>query len=338
MSRGISIILPVFNEQDWIGRSLKYLDEAVAESDFKTECIVVDDGSNDESASIAEGFKTSTDRLKIRVIRQKNKGRYLARKTGVEEAKFESILFIDSRVFINKKALKFLQSRLQKNGDFQVWNAHVNVAKKGNVFARFWDAIVLVAWRRYFANPRETSYGLAEFDYFPKGTTCFFVPTKLFKEALADFEKHNKAEKFSNDDTVLIRYIAGKTPIHIAPQFSCTYNARATFKKFLKHAYHRGQVFVDGFLKPGNRFFYPLIAFLLLCVGLVFSIIIWPFVMVKLLLAGVILMIVGLFFGGLIFKLDWRDSLTLAALSPFFAVVYGAGIWRAALRKWGVWA
>lgn len=337
MSRKLSVVLPVFNEQDWIEKSLRHLDTAVERSGFTAECVVINDGSTDLSAERAKNFKPKSKRLTIRLVDQPNKGRYIAREVGVKEAKYDSLLFIDSRVLIHKDALVFLSEKL-KADPYQVWNAHVNVAKEGNIFARFWDAIVLITWRRYFANPRETSYGLEDFDYFPKGTTCFFVPTDLFKQALANFEKHNKATKFSNDDTVLIRFIASKTRIHIAPQFSCIYNARATFKKFLKHAYHRGQVFVDGFLKPGNRFYGPLLIFLALCVVLLIALVILPLILIPLMLLGAILLMLGLFLGSLLFKLNHKDALALAGLAPFFAVVYGAGIWRAALRKWGLWA
>ena len=76
------------------------------------------------------------------------------------------------------------------------------------------------------------------------------------------FEKNTNDIEFSSDDTLLIRYLAKDKNINLSPEFSCSYNGRSTFKGFLKHAFNRGQFFVDGFLRPGTRFFYPLLLIL----------------------------------------------------------------------------
>jgi glycosyltransferase involved in cell wall biosynthesis len=331
----LSIIIPVHNEQDWIALSMGRLDAAIRRADFEAEIIVIDDGSSDETLERIRNFKPTSKHLTIEVLSQDHKGRYLARKSGINKAKYSSILFIDSRVFIGEDALVYLGKKLKDDLN-QVWNSHVYVAKKGNIFARFWDAIVCIVWRRYFGNPRETTYGLDDFDYFPKGTTMFFVPKKLFKEALADFESHSEAGHTSNDDTVLIRYLASQQPIHISPEFSCLYHGRSTFKKFLNHAHHRGQVFVDGFLKPGNRFFVPLLLFLAGTASIPFLLVLFPMLMVKLLLAGLAGGVCLLFLAAVALKVEWRDALSLAGLSPLFGVVYGAGIWRGVFRKLGI--
>ncbi len=58
----------------------------------------------------------------------------------------------------------------------EVWNGHVIVEKKGNIIARFGDAITFIGWRRYLAHPRDCSYGLKDFDHYPKGTTMLLCP------------------------------------------------------------------------------------------------------------------------------------------------------------------
>ena len=42
-----------------------------------------------------------------------------------------------------------------------------------------------LAWPDYFHDPRTTSYGLEDFDRYPKGTTCFLAPRELLLEAFA---------------------------------------------------------------------------------------------------------------------------------------------------------
>lgn len=333
----LSIIIPVFNAQEWMEPTIRCVEQAVAKSLFTAEIIVVDDGSTDDTLARVKAIKPASPRLTLRVISQENKGRYLARKAGIAAASHDVILFIDSRVFIDEDALAYLYPKILLDMQ-QVWNGHVYIDKKGNPFARFWDAIVCIAWRRYFGQPKEMSYSLKDFDYYPKGTGCFFVPKKIWEEALSDFEnQHGQPDKFSSDDTLIIRYIAEKHRIHLGPRFSCLYHGRSTLQSFLKHAYFRGQFFVDGFLKPGNRYFLPLLLFLGLTASVPIALIIAPLLTLQILFTSIVAGIMGLFFGSLLFRVIWQDALSLASLAPFFAVVYGAGIWRAVLRKSGIW-
>src|SRR5262249_2554366 len=53
--------------------------------------IVIDDGSTDDSAAIAESFGPP-----VRVIRQRNQGESVARNRGIDEAKGEWIAFLDA--------------------------------------------------------------------------------------------------------------------------------------------------------------------------------------------------------------------------------------------------
>lgn len=328
---GVSIIIPVYNSEGWIGRTLSGIEKSLKKSNFDAEIIVVDDGSTDRSVAEIKQFQQKY-KGSFLCIEQENKGRYVARKAGIEASTKDSILFIDSRIDVGEQSLKFLSEQLDVDTD-QVWNGHVDVDKKGNIFARFWDAIVCIAWRRYFKKPRRTSFGIEDFDHYPKGTGFFFVPKSRLVAAMSHFEKNSSNLKFSSDDTLLIRYLAERQPINLSPEFSCVYHGRSTLKGFLKHAYNRGQFFVDGFLRRGTRFFYPLIAVLVAsiigAVALVVSfdpVILW-------LIGLLLLFAAGLFVGGKIFGVETKDAASLAFLGIPFALVYLAGIWRGVARK-----
>lgn len=328
---GVSIIIPVYNSEDWIKRTLEGLSRSLKKSHFDAEIIVVDDGSSDKSASEVEAFKKTYDGALI-LVRQKNKGRYIARSVGVDRSTKESILFLDSRIDVHEGALEFLSKELEGNTD-QVWNGHVYVEKKGNIFARFWDAIAVIGWRRYFKRPRKTSYVIDDFDYYPKGTGFFFVPRRRLLDAMRHFEKGSSDLKYSSDDTLLIRYLAQQQPINLSPDFSCTYHGRSTFSGFLKHAYNRGQFFVDGFLRRGTRFFYPLIAVLLFSLAAITGLIVAPTMTAVVLAVIAVAFITVIFIAGLLLRIGLRDAASLALLSIPFALVYLAGIWRGVGRK-----
>lgn len=77
----ISVIIPAYNEEKYIGPCLESLTWQRTKWNF--EVIVVDNNSTDNTKKIAESFK---DKLNIRVITEKNQGRGIARWRGFEEA------------------------------------------------------------------------------------------------------------------------------------------------------------------------------------------------------------------------------------------------------------
>ncbi len=325
----LSVVIPAYNAAPWLPLSVPKLTAAIRSANIaKAEIIIVDDGSSDDTATVAKSLKVG---YPIKVIKQPNSGRFLARAKGVEAASYDYVLFIDTRIFIGEDALKHVVNRLSVKEDRLVWTSHVVIDKKGNPYARFWEAITFISWRKYFANPRDCAYGSKDFDYYPKGTTCFFVPRAIILEANEWFVTQIKNAKASNDDTLLIRRIAESHQINLSPKFFCTYHARTSLKQYSKHVYHRGKVFVDGFLRrDGNRFFWPLVAFLVLSVSLPVFLIFSPMYIY----AALVLFILAWFAelaAALLLGVPAADALSLFILSPLFAVLYGAGIWKAVI-------
>jgi hypothetical protein len=155
------------------------------------------------------------------------------------------------------------------------------------------------------------------------------VPKKNLLEANNWFKKNTKNTKDSNDDTLLIRHIAESHAINLSPNFYCTYHARTSLKQYCKHVYHRGKVFVDGFLRrDGNRFFWPLVGFLILSVSIPIYLIISPqYIGIALGLLAIAWILELL--TALLLKVPIKDALSLFVLSPLFAILYGLGIWSA---------
>ena len=90
MTPAISVILPVHNRADVLGRAIQsVLDQTLR--DF--ELIIVDDGSTDESVAGARSF--GDPRIEI-VELGRNRGGNVARNTGVRAARSPLIAFLDS--------------------------------------------------------------------------------------------------------------------------------------------------------------------------------------------------------------------------------------------------
>ncbi|HEY6347378.1 MAG TPA: glycosyltransferase family 2 protein [Bryobacteraceae bacterium] len=85
----VSVVVPLFNKERYIRRCLESVCRQTM-PDF--EVIVVDDGSSDSSAEMAEGMADS----RTRVVRQENRGGGGARNRGIREARGELIAFLDA--------------------------------------------------------------------------------------------------------------------------------------------------------------------------------------------------------------------------------------------------
>jgi hypothetical protein len=112
--------------------------------------------------------------------------------------------------------------------------------------------LVKIPWRRYCANPRLMSFGIEEFDVFPKGTGFFSAPKDVLEDSSNAFVSLFEDVRFASDDTGVLRWIAERDRIFLAPEFSATYHGRDSFKKFVGQSYFRGTTFVDSYLaSPG---------------------------------------------------------------------------------------
>ncbi len=95
-SQPISIVIPAYNAADTLPQCL----DAIANSGLRpAEVIVVNDGSTDETARIAERFGA------IVVSTDKRSGPAAARNLGAEAARYDLLLFIDADVTVSVDAI-----------------------------------------------------------------------------------------------------------------------------------------------------------------------------------------------------------------------------------------
>ena len=87
----ISVIIPVYNSEKTIVRCVN---SVCAQTYENIEVILVDDGSKDKSAELCDTLAQKDNR--ITVIHKKNGGVSTARNSGIEFAKGQYILFVDS--------------------------------------------------------------------------------------------------------------------------------------------------------------------------------------------------------------------------------------------------
>lgn len=113
----ISIIIPVYNLEQYIGKLL-YSIQAQDYEDY--EVILVNDGSTDRSVEVIKEIICADERFHL--INQENQGPGAARNTGINVARGEYILFFDGDDFITEKtALSTLAKYAEKDFDILVY-------------------------------------------------------------------------------------------------------------------------------------------------------------------------------------------------------------------------
>lgn len=97
MKKTLSIVIPAFNEESRLGESVSKILVYLSQENPSAELIVVDDGSSDTTAKIAETVCAEFPAVKTKVIRyENNRGKGFAVKTGLLAAVGEIALFTDA--------------------------------------------------------------------------------------------------------------------------------------------------------------------------------------------------------------------------------------------------
>src|SRR5262249_26606038 len=91
----LSLVLPAYNEAAGIGQAIEEADTALTRLAKDYEILVVDDGSRDATAAVAD--EIAGQRPRVRVLRHPvNRGYGAALRTGFEAAQFERVAFTDA--------------------------------------------------------------------------------------------------------------------------------------------------------------------------------------------------------------------------------------------------
>lgn len=108
----LSIIIPVYNVEQYIGRCLQScLSQAnVTADDY--ELVIVNDGTKDNSMQVVEEMTQGC--TNITVINQDNQGLSMARNAGLRAAKGEYVWFVDSDDCIEEGCLYAIKERLEE--------------------------------------------------------------------------------------------------------------------------------------------------------------------------------------------------------------------------------
>lgn len=114
----LSIVIPVYNVENYLA---KCLDSVIYPELSDYEVLIVNDGSTDSSGKICEEYARKYSDL-IRVVTTPNAGVGSARNTGLELARGEFILFIDSDDYLSEGAIIEMMDTLKLGYDMCIFD------------------------------------------------------------------------------------------------------------------------------------------------------------------------------------------------------------------------
>lgn len=120
MIPAISIVIPAYEEQARLGDSIKQILAYIEKEKLAAELIVVDDGSKDDTARVAESSAQEFPDLTTKVVRyETNRGKGFAVKTGLLAARANIAVFSDADLSTPIEELPKLVKPIQ-DGEYDV--------------------------------------------------------------------------------------------------------------------------------------------------------------------------------------------------------------------------
>ena len=172
MHMRFSIIIPLYNKQAYVRKAIE---SVIAQTYKDFECIIVDDGSTDNSAAVCEEFSNSlTLSLSnpFRLIKQANAGVAAARNNGVAKSKGEYVCFLDADDWWKPNFLEEMDRLIKEYPEAGLFATNYVYYKPGKTH------VALKLERGYINYPEAYLHS----DAMPVWTGAACMPRKVFDE------------------------------------------------------------------------------------------------------------------------------------------------------------
>ena len=185
----ISIIVPIYNVENYLRQCL---DSILSQSYQNFECLLVNDGSPDNSADICREYVEKDYRF--RYFEKENGGLSSARNLGIKYSKGKYITFIDSDDWVESDYLEVLYSKIKEyNTDFVISSYKKFHMDENCFYLHIWD-------QDYYEKIWTSQELLTQLPNLENYDSSYTVSWgKLFKRSLFDEILFNEQRKFGED-------------------------------------------------------------------------------------------------------------------------------------------
>jgi len=256
----VSVVIPAYNEERYIGRCI---DSLLKQTYSSMEIIFVDDGSKDKTRSILAD--AARKHASIRWYPRDHGGPGAARNFGASQAKGDILVFVDADMTFDKRYIDVLTKPVREGKTRGTFHTKELVANKENLWARSWCI-----------------------NRIPPGTSASGVYRAILKSSFFSVGGFDSSKGYFDDDLSVLGF---SSPVPAV----CYHNNPETLKEVFKHSLWIGRSLVRN---PATHRKYTLalmtVLTVLLC-ALIFSAAMPLVLVVVLLLALVLLVVFGLF-------------------------------------------
>ena len=125
MEKFISVFIPTYNRVERLGKAI---DSVLNQSHQDFELIIVDDGSDDNTAEVIAGYSSG-----IIYLRQDNSGPAASRNRGIEKARYDLLAFLDSDDWYAENKLEAQMEAMQQNPSFLISHTQETWYRNGTI-------------------------------------------------------------------------------------------------------------------------------------------------------------------------------------------------------------
>lgn len=192
----LSVIVPVYNAEQYLRRCVdSILDATIFLGGGKSEIILIDDGSIDDSSRICN--ELAEKNREIKVFHISNQGVSKARNYGIENSRGKYIAFVDADDYIEKNMYKIMIAQMESDSTLDVgvclWNFIDQNGKK----------VVNKENISFSAYGKQTGRDFLKHIYDDSYTNGIVVSpwNKIFKREC--IVKHNMVGRYAEDDYLM---------------------------------------------------------------------------------------------------------------------------------------
>lgn len=229
----VSIIVPCFNSENTISRTISSLEQQTYKN---IEAVLVDDGSTDGTLSIIEDYASKYKFIKL--VKQKNSGKpAIARNKGILESHGDIICFLDADDTYHKDRIYEVVNCFNENNDITVVfhdyciKLNDSIVDKSVVHKKlpeqvFYDTFDIKCKNKYHFRSKSGLYQKFLSSHLPIHTSSISIKRKIFDDLL-----FNESYTCYEDLDKWLYYISDDRAVYLDKVLSCYYDTENSVSK-----------------------------------------------------------------------------------------------------------